>query len=94
MGSDRLVVTIAAGVCLGACSYVLNADQFAAADDAACRAHGEPGTPSYAECRKVKERIGGCGACDRANPVVDYRPPEQPAAVPVARRAEEPTPSP
>ena len=72
MGSSRLLAIIVAAFCLGACSSVLpNADQFTAADEAACKAHGEPGTQSYTDCRKAKDRIGGCGACDRADPVVE-----------------------
>jgi hypothetical protein len=66
MGSNRLLAVICAALCVAACSSVLpSAEQFAAAEDAACRAYGEPGTEPYAECRKAKDRIGGCGACDR-----------------------------
>ena len=76
MRSSRLLAGILAALCVGACSAVLpSADQFAAADDTACRVFGEPGTRSYADCRKAKDRIGGCGACDRADPA-DARKPE------------------
>jgi len=69
MGSSRLLAIIAAAFCLGACSAIL--PQFEAAADTACKEFGEPGSPAYVECRKAKDRVGGCGACDRADPVFD-----------------------
>ncbi len=77
MSSSRLPAVMLAAFCVGGCSSVLpNVDQFAAAEDAACKAYGEAGTPPYKECRKAKDRIGGCGACDRADPVIEDRRPD------------------
>jgi hypothetical protein len=69
MGQRHLLAIILAAVCLGACSSVLpSADQFAAAEDAACKVYGEPGSQPYTDCRKAKNQPGGCGACDRPEP--------------------------
>jgi hypothetical protein len=77
MDSSRLLAIIVAALCLGACSSIVpNADQFAAAEDADCKAYGEPETHAYKECRKAKNRLGACRACDSADPVVEGPRPE------------------
>jgi hypothetical protein len=80
MGWTRLCAVVVAGLCVGACSFFFDADQFAAADDAACKAYGEPGTEPYAKCRKERDHPGACGACDRAGPVANDRAGAAPVA--------------